>query len=90
MIGETCHEDFERQSWEEEFEAAARRPLAVRLRYAFIRTYKPVLDDVPYRSFDHMADYRCWCELAPHAAQRPSRAATARADAAAGDPPGAG
>jgi hypothetical protein len=33
--------------WEEEFEAAARRPLALRLRYAFIRTYKPVLDDAP-------------------------------------------
>lgn len=31
--------------WLEEFEAAARRPLEVRLRYAFIRTYKPVLDD---------------------------------------------
>jgi hypothetical protein len=47
---------------EEEFEAAARRPLALRLRYAFIRTYKPVLDDAPYRSFERMADYREWCE----------------------------
>jgi hypothetical protein len=48
--------------WLEDFEAAARRPLAVRFRYAFIRTYKPVLDDAPFRSFDTMADYRRWCE----------------------------
>jgi hypothetical protein len=48
--------------WLEEFEAAARRPLATRLRYAFIRTYKPVLDDAPYRAFDTMEDYRRWCE----------------------------
>lgn len=50
------------REWLEEFEAAARRPLALRMRYAFIRTYKPVLDDVPYRSFDSMEEYRRWCE----------------------------
>lgn len=48
--------------WLDEFEAAARRPLALRLRYAFVRTYKPVLDDAPYRSFERMEDYRRWCE----------------------------
>ena len=48
--------------WEAEFEAAARRPLAQRIHYAFIRTYKPVLDDAPYRSFETMAEYRDWCE----------------------------
>jgi hypothetical protein len=48
--------------WLADFEAAARRTLEQRLRYAFIHTYKPVLDDVPYRSFDTMADYRSWCE----------------------------
>lgn len=53
--------DAERLAWEEEFAAAARRPLAVRLRYAFLRTYKPVLDDARYRSFERMADYRQWC-----------------------------
>lgn len=49
-------------SWLEEFEAASRRPLEVRMRYAFIQTYKPVLDDASYRSFDTMEDYRTWCE----------------------------
>jgi hypothetical protein len=48
--------------WLADFEAAARRPLAQRFRYAFIKTYKPVLDDAAYRSFDTMEDYRRWCE----------------------------
>jgi len=50
------------KEWLEEFEAAARRPLKVRFRYAFIKTYKPVMDDEPYRSFDSMEDYRRWCD----------------------------
>ena len=48
--------------WEAEFMAAMRRPLAVRMKYSFIRTYKPVLDDASYRSFDTMTEYREWCE----------------------------
>ncbi len=52
----------DRKTWEQEFVAAADRPLATRLRYAFIRTYKPILDDAPYRSFDSMEEYRQWCE----------------------------
>lgn len=48
--------------WLAEFEAAARRPLELRMRYAFIKTYKPVMDDAPFRAFDTMADYRRWCE----------------------------
>lgn len=48
--------------WLAEFEAAARRPLETRMRYSFIHTYKPVLDDASYRSFDSMEDYRSWCE----------------------------
>jgi hypothetical protein len=48
--------------WLAEFEAAARRPLEQRLRYAFIKTYKPVMDDSTYRSFDSMEQYRQWCE----------------------------
>ena len=49
------------KQWEEEFAAAARRPLRQRLRYAFIHTYKPVLDDAPFRAFDTMEEYRSWC-----------------------------
>ncbi len=50
------------REWLEEFEAAARRSLETRMRYAFIRTHKPVLDDASYRAFDTMEDYRRWCE----------------------------
>ena len=48
--------------WMEEFEAAARRGLKTRFRYAFIKTYRPVLDDAPFRAFDSMEEYRRWCE----------------------------
>ena len=50
------------QEWLEEFEAASRRSLEQRLKYGFVYTYKPVLDDAEYRSFDTMEEYRQWCE----------------------------
>lgn len=50
------------EDWILDFEAAAQRPLADRLNYAFIHTYKPVLDDEPFRAFETMEDYRRWCE----------------------------
>ena len=59
-------QDMEPQrQWEEEFEAAARRPLRQRVRYAFIPTYKPVLDDAAYPSFDTMEQYKQWCDTLP-------------------------
>ena len=48
--------------WLAEFEAAARRPLPLRMKYAFIWTYKPVMDDAKFRAFDTTAQYRMWCE----------------------------
>lgn len=48
--------------WLAEFESAAPRPLPQRMRYAFIKTYKPVMDDAPFRSWSSMAEYRSWCE----------------------------
>ncbi len=45
-----------------EFEAARKRPLEQRFRYAFIKTYKPVMDDARSRSWNSMAEYRQWCE----------------------------
>ena len=32
------------------------------MRYAFIKTYKPVMDDAPFRSFNTMTEYRELCE----------------------------
>ena len=46
----------------ESFEAAARRTLEQHILNSFIHTYKPVLDDASYRSFDTMEEYRRWCE----------------------------
>jgi hypothetical protein len=50
------------QEWWEEFEAASRRTVEERWRYGFVKTYKPVMDDAPFRSFETMEDYRRWCE----------------------------
>lgn len=52
----------QRREWIAEFEAAARIPLRQRLKYAFIKTYKPVMDDAPFRSFNTMEEHRRWCE----------------------------
>jgi hypothetical protein len=54
--------DSVQDEWIADFEAAAARSLEERMRYAFIRTYKPVMDDAPFRAFETMADYRAWCE----------------------------
>ncbi len=62
MLWQMTAEEAQREQWQAEFAAAARRPLRQRFRYAFIRTYKPVLDDAEYRAFDTMAEYRAWCE----------------------------
>jgi hypothetical protein len=54
--------DGERQEWRRDFEAAARRTLEQRMKYAFIKTYKPIMDDAKFRAFDTMEEYRRWCE----------------------------
>jgi hypothetical protein len=45
----------------DDFDAAAKRPIEQHIRNSFIKTYKPVLDDAEYRSFDSMEEYRQWC-----------------------------
>lgn len=53
---------LQQEEWIRDFEAARNRSLKERMRYAFIHTYKPVLDDKPFRSFSTMEKYREWCE----------------------------
>lgn len=55
-------EPEEIRQWEEEFEAAAKRTLEQHIKNSFLKTYKPVMDDAEFRSFDTMAEYREWCE----------------------------
>lgn len=45
-----------------QFDAAWERGLEVRARHSFIRTYKPVMDDAPFRAWTTMAEYRRWCD----------------------------
>jgi hypothetical protein len=50
------------QEWWDDFEASTRRSLETRIRYSFIKTYRPVMDDARFRAFDTMEEYRRWCE----------------------------
>ncbi len=47
-----------------EFELSLRRTVAQRIQRGFIKTYKPVIDDAPYRIFGGMREYDRWCEQA--------------------------
>jgi hypothetical protein len=49
-----------RSDWAD-FDAAARRTIEQHIRNSFVHTYKPVLDDARYRSFDTLEEYRRWC-----------------------------
>ncbi len=51
-----------RKQWREQCRRQLARGLKSRLLFGFVRTYRPVLDDAPYRIFESMADYREWCE----------------------------
>ena len=50
------------KEWIADFKAASHRSLEERWNYSFIHTYKPVLDDAPFRSFDSTKEYQQWCE----------------------------
>ena len=60
MIKQTDEEADE--AFREQCRRQMARPVALRMKYGFVRTYKPVLDDAPWRSFDSMEEYRRWCE----------------------------
>ena len=45
-----------------EFDAAWARGLEERAKYSFIKTYKPVMDDSPFRAWRTTAEYRRWCD----------------------------
>jgi len=50
--------------WEEQCRRQLRRPFEARLKAVWPRQRKPipVRDDVSYRSFETMEEYRAWCE----------------------------
>ena len=50
------------EAFREQCRRQMNRPLRDRIKYDFYRTYRPVLDDAPWRSFESTAEYRAWCE----------------------------
>lgn len=52
----------ENEAWREQCRRGLERDVLTRIKYGFCHVYKPVLDDVPCRSFATMAEYRAWCE----------------------------
>ncbi len=49
---------------QKEFEWARKRSVKQRVARGFLKTYKPVMDDEPYRIFNRLSDYKAWCEKA--------------------------
>ncbi len=54
----------EEAAWAQRCREHLARDVATRIKYGFCHVHKPVLDDVPYRSFATMDEYRAWCEAA--------------------------
>lgn len=50
------------EAWREQCRRGLERDVMTRIKYGFCHVHKPVLDDVPCRSFATMAEYRAWCE----------------------------
>jgi len=49
-----------------DFEASSKRSLRQRMKYSFIWTYKPIIDDGPgFRAFTRLADYKRWAQKLP-------------------------
>lgn len=51
----------EKKEMEIEFELSIKRSIKERINRGFIKTYKPILDDAPYRIFQSTKEYRKWC-----------------------------
>ena len=51
----------ERAQLVKEFDAAWARGTEQRINYSFFKTYKPVMEDSPFRSWKTTREYRRWC-----------------------------
>jgi hypothetical protein len=52
----------EEEAWREQCRQQLSRDVLTRIKYGFCHVDKPVLDDLPFRTFATMAEYRAWCE----------------------------
>jgi hypothetical protein len=69
------------EAWRERCREQLDRDVMTRIKYGFCHVPKPVLDDVPYRSFATLTEYRAWCEAALPAYLGYRRASTEGEDA---------
>ncbi|MEK7450102.1 MAG: hypothetical protein AAB019_11550 [Planctomycetota bacterium] len=49
------------KNWIKQCRRQLKRRLQDRIDYGFVYTYKPVLDDAPYRIFNSIKEYKKWC-----------------------------
>jgi hypothetical protein len=52
----------EEAAWREQCGQQLERDVMARIKYGFCHVHKPGLDDVRFRAFKTMAEYREWCE----------------------------
>ncbi|MBI4025994.1 MAG: hypothetical protein HY360_13495 [Verrucomicrobia bacterium] len=53
--------DDSMEQWRKQCRRQLQRDTLTRLKYGFVRTYKPILDDAKYRVYSSTAQYRAWC-----------------------------
>ena len=51
----------EDEAWLEQCRNQLKRDVFTRIKYGFCHVHKPVLDELPYRAFATMREYREWC-----------------------------
>ncbi len=49
------------EAWRDQCRRNMERDTSHHIKYGFVKTYKPVLDDAPFRVFATMKEYREWC-----------------------------
>jgi hypothetical protein len=56
----------EEEAWREQCRQQLERDVRTRIKYGFCHVHKPVLDDVRFRAFETMAEYReCVSAISP-------------------------
>lgn len=48
------------KQWREQCKRQLKRSLKDRINYGFVYTYKKILDDVPFRVFNSIKEYKKW------------------------------
>jgi hypothetical protein len=52
----------ETEEWKDQCRRNLDRDTFHHIKYGFAKTFKPVMDEAPFRVFDTMQEYREWCD----------------------------